>query len=48
MVTGSNDWEKKNKYTDDSTINALKPNLIKSSIVEYALGDDTEHAPSTG
>lgn len=43
-----NDWEKASKYTDDTTINTLKPDLVTSTIVEYALGSSSSTAPTSG
>lgn len=44
----ASDWEKASKYTDDTTINSLKPNLVTSTIVEYALGTSSSTAPTSG
>ena len=42
------DWELATDYTDDTAVNTLKQNVISSSEVQYALGDDAETAPTTG
>ncbi len=44
----ASDWEKASKYTDDTTVNNLKPSLVTSTIVEYALGTSSSTAPETG
>ena len=44
----SSDWIPASKYTDDSALNNLKPNLIISTLVEYALSESTSEAPQTG
>lgn len=44
----ASDWEKASKYTDDTTINILKPNLVTSTVVEYALGSSPSTAPTSG
>ena len=44
----ANDWVLASKYTDDTTLNNLKSNLVSSTLVEYALGDTTTTAPTTG
>lgn len=41
-------WERATDYTNDSAVNTLKTEVISSSEVQYAVGDDAETAPTTG
>lgn len=44
----ASDWEKKNKYTDDTALNNFKAQAIKEVDVEYAKNQSSTTAPTSG